>query len=108
MVLGGKAQGTAEGWMQSQVRAETDIGKNQIVRGNILTKTSHPGTIVTICVSYFITRGPGKVHRTNKPPPNGRIWERLKRDAMCPTTSQNPPRWDPSWLNNVCSTKKDP
>ena len=48
MVLGGKAQGTAEGWMQSQVRAETDIGKNQIVRGNILTKTAHPGTIVTI------------------------------------------------------------
>ena len=108
MVLGGKAQGTAEGWMQIQVRAETDIGKNQTVRGNILSKTTHPGTIVTICMSYFMARGPGKEHRTNKSPPTGRIWERLKRDAICPTTSQNPPRWDPSCLNNVCTTKKDP
>ena len=47
--------------MQSQVRAETDIGKNQIVRGNILTKTAHPGTIVTIYVHYWYPQPQGGV-----------------------------------------------
>ena len=23
-------------------------------------------------------------------------------------TSQNPPRWNPSWLSNACTTRKDP
>ena len=63
-----------------------------------------PGTMVTICESYFITGGPGKEHRTNKPPPTRRVWERSKGD----TTSQNPPRWHPSWLSNVCNTRRDP
>ena len=63
-----------------------------------------PGTMVTICESYFITGGPGKEHRTNKPPPTRRVWERSKGD----TTSQNPSCWNPSWLSNVCTTRKDP
>ena len=37
-----------------------------------------PGTTVTICMSYFMRGGPGKEHRSNKPPPTGRIWERSK------------------------------
>ena len=67
-----------------------------------------PGTIVTICVSYFKTGGPGKEHGTNKPPPTGRVWERSKGDTTHPTTSQNPPLWNPSWLSNVCATSKNP
>ena len=53
-------------------------------------------------MSYFTSGGPGKEHGTNKPPPTERIWERSKGDTKCPTTSQNPSRWHPSWLNNAC------
>ena len=65
-----------------------------------------PGTLVTICVSYFKTGGLGKEHRTNKPPPARRVLERSKGDTMYPTTSQNPSCWYPSWLSNVCTTRK--
>ena len=58
--------------------------------------------MVTICTSYFTTGGPCKE------PPTGRFWERSKGDTMCPTTSQNPSHWHPSWLSNVCSTRKCP
>ena len=44
-----------------------------------------PTTIVTICVSYFMTGGPDKEHGTNKSPPTGRIRERSERHAMYPT-----------------------
>ena len=27
---------------------------------------------------------------------------------MCPATPQNPPCWNTSWLNNACTTRKDP
>ena len=27
---------------------------------------------------------------------------------MCPTASQSPSRWPLSWLNNACTTRKDP
>ena len=54
-----------------------------------------PGTIVTICISCFTTGGPSKEHRTNKPPPIGRVRERSKGDTTCPTTSQNPSLWHP-------------
>ena len=66
-----------------------------------------PGTTVTICMNCFMTGGPGKEQGTNKPPPTGRVWERSKEDATCPTTSQNPSCWHPSWLNNACTTRKD-
>ena len=67
-----------------------------------------PGTIVTIFVSYFMKGGPGKKQGTNKPPPMRRVRERSKGDAMCLTTSQNPPLWNPFWLNNVDTTRKNP
>ena len=79
------------------------------VRESTLTETAHPwpGTIVIVRMSCFTTGGPGKEHRTNKPPPTGRVQERSKGDTTCPTTSQNPPLWHPSWLNKACTTRKD-
>ena len=59
--------------------------------GETLTKTTPPGEAkaVTICVSYFTTRDPGKEHGTNKPPATRRIQERSKgerrRQSTCPT-----------------------
>ena len=67
-----------------------------------------PGTIVTICMSYFTTGSPSKEHRTDKPPPTRRIWERSKGDATGPTISQNPPRWNASWLSSMCTPTNDP
>ena len=64
------------------------------------------GTIVTFCMSYFVTGGPDK-HRTNKPPPTGRVQKRSKVDTTCPATSQNPSHWHPFWLNNECTTRND-
>ena len=58
-------------------------------------------------MSCFTTGGPGKEHGTNKPPPTGRVQERSKGDITCLTTSQNPSLWHPSWLNKVCTTRKD-
>ena len=55
-----------------------------------------------------MTGGPGKEHETNKPPPTRRIWERSRGDTMCPTVSQSPSCWPLSWLNNACTTRKDP
>ena len=60
------------------------------------------------CVNYFMTEGPGKEHGTHKPPPTARVGERSKGDTTWPSTSQNPPRWPPSWLSNACATRKDP
>ena len=54
-----------------------------------------------------MTGDPDKENRTNKPPPTGRVQERSKGDTTCPTTSQNPSLWHPSWLNKVCTTRKD-
>ena len=54
----------------------------------------------------FMTGGPGKEHGTNKPP-TGRVRERSKGDTTCLTTSQHPSRWHPSWLSDVCATRKD-
>ena len=50
---------------------------------------------------------PGKEQGSNKPPPTRRVWERSKGDTTCPTTSQNPSLWHPSWLNKACTTRKD-
>ena len=55
-----------------------------------------------------MTRGPSKKHGTNKSPPTGRVQERSKGDATYSATSQNPPLWHPSWLSNVCTSRKDP
>ena len=66
-----------------------------------------PGTIVTICMSCFVTGDPEKEYGTSKPPPTGRVRERLKEDTACPSTSQNPSRWHPSWLSDTCATRKN-
>jgi len=54
-----------------------------------------------------MTGGPGKEHRTKKPPPTRRVQERSKGNTTCPTTSQNPSHWHPSWLNKAWTTRKD-
>ena len=67
-----------------------------------------PGTIVTTGLSYFMTGGPIKENEANKPPPIRRVQERSKGDTTCPTSSQNPPHWNPFLLNNACTTRKAP
>ena len=42
-----------------------------------------------------MTGGPGKEHRTNKPPPTRRVQGSPESDATCPTISQNPSLWHP-------------
>ena len=58
-------------------------------------------------MNCFLTGGPGKEHGTYKPPPTRRIRERSKGDTTYLTTSQNPSRCHPSWLNKACTTRKD-
>ena len=58
-------------------------------------------------MSCFKTGGPAKEQGTNNPPSTGRVQERSKGDTTGPTTSQNPSLWHPSWLNKVCTTRKD-
>ena len=58
-------------------------------------------------MSCFTTGGPGKEQGTNKPPPTRRVRERSEGDTTCPTSSQNPSLWHPSWLNKACTTRKD-
>ena len=80
---------------------------SNVRRSTDWNRSPWPDTTVTICLRYFITGGPGEEHRTNKPPPIRRIQARSKGDTTCLTTSQNPSRWHPSRLNNVCTTRKD-
>ena len=63
--------------------------------------------MVAICMSCFTTGGPGKEHRTNKPPPTRRVREKSKGDTTRLTTSPKPSRWHSSWLSKVCTTRKD-
>ena len=58
-------------------------------------------------MNCFTTGGPGKEHRTNKPPPTRIVQDRSKGDTTCPTTFQNPSLWHPSWLNKAYTTRKD-
>ena len=59
-------------------------------------------------MSCFTTGGPSKEHGINKPPRTARVLERSKGAATCSTTAQNPSHWPPAWLNNACTTRKDP
>ena len=78
------------------------------VRGSTLIETAlWPGTIVTICMSCFMTGDPDKEYRTNKPPPTGRVQERSRGDTACSSTSQNPSCQHPSWLSDACATRKE-
>ena len=54
-----------------------------------------------------MTGDPGKEHRTNEPAATRRTRKRSKGDTTCPTTSQNPSRRHPYWLNKVHTTRKD-
>ena len=65
--------------------------------GEALTETARPGqmvTIVTICMSYLTTGGPGKERGTDKLPPTRRIRERSKGERrhqpICPTNLPGP------------------
>ena len=71
--------------------------------GNRQASSNH----ITICMNCFMTGGPCKEHRTNKPPPTRRAPECSKGDTTCPATSQNPPRWHLPWLSDDCAAKKD-
>ena len=59
-------------------------------------------------MSCFMTGDPDMEYGTNKPPPTGSVWERWKGDTAWTSTSQNPSHQHPSWLSNVCTTRKDP
>ena len=54
-----------------------------------------------------MTGDPDKEYGSNKPPPTGRVQERLKGDTACPSTSQNPSRKHPSWMSDAWATRKD-
>ena len=80
---------TKQIWILTFVCFQPKMGWTEagvIVRGSTLTETrpSWPGTIVTICMSCFMTGGPYKEHGTNKPPPTRRVQERSKGDTMYP------------------------
>ena len=83
-----------------------------IMSGESPAETAHPGQEITetICMSYFITGDPRKEHGTNRSPSTRRIRvESLEANRRCESmSSQNPPRWTPSWLSDVWATGKDP
>ena len=55
-------------------------------------KSCLPGldTTLTTCMSYLTTGGPGKNHGTDKLPTHQKNLGKVKGDATCLTTSQNP------------------
>ena len=78
------------------------------VRGSTLLKLPTLARhLSNICMSCFVTGGPGKEHVTNKPPLTGSVQERSKEDTTCSTTSQKPSCWHLSWLSNACTARKD-
>ena len=58
--------------------------------------------MVTICMGGFRR----EVLVRSMEPPTGRVLERSKGDTACPASSQNPSHWRPSWLSDVCTTRK--
>ncbi|CAI9180096.1 unnamed protein product [Rangifer tarandus platyrhynchus] len=57
---------------------------------------------------HFMTEGPSKECRANKPPRSRRVWESSDGDTTCPTTLLDRSCWYPLWLINVCTPRKDP
>ena len=95
-----------------QQRTSRNIGISHIflyitVRGSTLKRPTLARPHSNHLHELFTTGGPGKEHGTNNPPPTGRVWERSKGDTTCPTTSQNPSCWHPSWLNKACTARMD-
>ena len=82
--------------------------------GEALTGTARPGQAktVTICMSYCTT---GDLVRNTELTSHQQLEEfgkgQKEREDASPhvlPTSQNPPRWNPSWLSDVHDTRKDP
>ena len=82
--------------------------RHLFVRGSTLTETAHPGQALFSKHSHELAGDLAKEYGTNKPTPTARVQEKSKGDAMCPTISQNPSFWRPSWLSNECTTRNDP
>ena len=65
-----------------------------------------PDTIVTICMNCFMTGGPGKNmelinhHQLEE-------FEKGQKETPRLPTSLNHSHWQPSWLSNECTTRKD-
>ena len=53
-------------------------------------------------------RRSGKEHGTNKPPPTGRIWERSKWDATCPTNFPEPSLLESLLAEQCMGHEKEP
>ena len=88
-----------------QLKMNRDLGGRALCQGKHTewNRPPWPGSRVT--TERAVLRQ--EEHGTNRPPPMGRVWERSKGDTTCPTTSQNPSLWHPSWLNKACTTRKD-
>ena len=78
------------------------------VRGSMLPDTARRGQAHSnhLHESFYDGRS-CKEQGTNKPPPTGRVRERSEGGTTCLATSQNPSLQHPSWLNKVCTTRKD-
>ena len=66
-----------------------------------------PGSIVTICMSYFTIGSPGKEHRLTKPLQLEEFGKGQKEMLRVLPPPRNPSHWHPSWPK-VCTTRKDP
>ena len=96
-----EAEGQWEGCCIIHMRSKSGSEQNGSVRGRKHTDWNPPpwpGTIVTICISCFMTGDPDEDYRTNKPPPTGRVQKRSKGDTACPSISPN--------LSDACTTRR--
>ena len=66
-----------------------------------------PGTIVIICMSYFMTGGLGKEHRVISHRQPEEFKKGQKEMSHVLPTFQNPPYWHPSSLSNAGDTRKE-
>ena len=65
-----------------------------------------PGWMVTTLLSYLTTGGLCKECGTNKLPPTWRIWKRSEGERRCQSLCAT--IWNPSWLSDTHTTRKDP
>ena len=78
--------------------------------GETLTETYPPrlGTIVTICMSHLITGGLVRNMELTSHHQPEEFGKGQKETPHVLPTSQNPPRWNPSWLSNAWGMRKNP
>ena len=85
-------------------------GASQLGRGSTLTETAHPGQALKLLFALVVL-GQEVLVRNRKLIGHHQLGEFGKGQKVtppCPTTSQNPSHWHPSWLNKACATRKDP